>query len=559
MKKIILILSIIALTTFTSYSAAILPDADSLIKNASDIGNARGADAAISLLNKIAEQYPRYPKVYNVLMIWQEIKALSLVKNEDIWREIMPDTPRPTLPTIEQKREYLQNHIQDETFQPTISALFETAGNAIAVADGDVDLSIVNSLTKQDFPIILGAAGVMALPGKPKPISYKLTDPVLPLSAQGEKQGLICSEALLVRSSFERDPKYGIPSVDDTELKPVVWGFSRMMYAYEYDSALSRWTLKFRIMWQDSPGKTDNRYQLASNTATLLLRISALARNYGNFNPRFSNDNIINVWLAEGGEAGGESYNNNIYLHKVNVQRSSAEWMREIAHEYGHQVIPVIGGFEEPEWGANGKLGEKIFMRWLYINVGKSLDSHPWISDTIPDDFIKYKINPLIASYTAIGPKGIIGKRDENGMDAFIGFAVFIDITQGGRELSYILNKVTSPSYDGNNGFLKFIEQQAAYYYEISSKPVISLRMSELPINTPVWVFLSEGIWQGKALPEKNSMLHFKGELDDLPMVVDGSGNFMLNIKGAGWHNIKLVSDNGDKLNLLKLVPIKND
>ncbi len=559
MKKIILILLIIVITNLITSAVTVIPDADALIKNASDTGNARGADAAISLLTKIAEQYPRYPKVYNVLMTWQEIKCLSLVRNEDIWREIMPDTPRPAMPTLEQKREYLQNHIQDETFQPSVSSLFETAGNAIAIADGDVDLTIVNSLTKQDFPIKLGAAGVMALPGKPKPVTYKLTDPVLPLSAQGEKQGLICGEALPVRSSFERDPKYGITPVDNDAIKPVIWGFSRMIYAYEYDSASSQWTLKFRIMWQDSPGKTDNRYQLASNTASLLLRISALARNYGNFTPRFSNDNIINIWLAEGGEAGGESFNNNIYLYKINAQRSSAEWMREIAHEYGHQVIPVIGGYEEPEWGANGRLGEKLFMRWLYINVGKSLDPHPWVSDTIPDDFMKYKINPLVVAYTTLGPKGIVGKRDESGMDAFVGFAIFIDITQGGRELSYILNKVTSPSYDGNNGFLKFIEQQATYYYEISSKPVISLRMAELPANTPAWVFLSEGIWQGKAVPEKNTMLHFKGEMDDQPMVVDGSGNFMLNIKGAGWHCVKLTSDNGDKLNLLKLVPIKND
>ncbi len=559
MKKTIISFFIIILLAFHTSVLAAITDADTLIKNASDIGIVRGADAAITLLTKITEQYPRYPKVYNTMMTWQEIKCLSMVRNEDIWRELMPDTPNPTLPTIEQKREYLQNHIQDTVFQPLVAALFETAGNALAVADGDIDLSIVNSLTKQDFPIYLNSSGVMALPGKPKPVTYKLTDPVLPASVQGEKQGLICNEALPVRSSFEHDPKYGIAPVEDIGIKSAVWGFSRMMYAYEYDSTTSRWTLKFRIMWQDSLGKADNRYQLAANTATFLLRISALARYYGNFTPRFSNDNIINVWLAEGGEAGGESFNNNIYLHKISVKRSSAEWMREVAHEYGHQVIPVIGGFEEPEWGANGKLGENLFMRWLYINVGKSLDAHPWVSDTIPDDFIKYKINPLINAYSAIGPKAIVGKRDASGMDAFAGFALFIDITQGGRELSYILNKITSPSYDGNNGFLKFIEQQAVYYYEISSKPVISLRMSELPANTPVWTFLSEGIWQGKAVAEKNSMLHFSGELDDLPMVVDGSGNFMLNVKGAGWHCIKLKSDNEDKLNLLKLVPIKND
>jgi hypothetical protein len=86
----------------------------------------------------------------------------------------------------------------------------------------------------------------------------------------------------------------------------------------------------------------------------------------------------VHVFLCDGGKAGGEqlfvksrskrdefaSYNA-IYLYHVEGLKDPMEAVREIAHEYGHAVLPAIGGFKEPEDWANGSLGERLFVRYL--------------------------------------------------------------------------------------------------------------------------------------------------------------------------------------------------
>ncbi|MBM3947035.1 MAG: hypothetical protein FJ315_06520, partial [SAR202 cluster bacterium] len=48
----------------------------------------------------------------------------------------------------------------------------------------------------------------------------------------------------------------------------------------------------------------------------------------------------VQVWLAREGEAGGELYRDQIYLFAVQEARSPVEWLRELAHEYSHLLLP---------------------------------------------------------------------------------------------------------------------------------------------------------------------------------------------------------------------------
>ena len=50
---------------------------------------------------------------------------------------------------------------------------------------------------------------------------------------------------------------------------------------------------------------------------------------------------------------------------EIDTSKPQAEACRELAHEYGHAVLPAIGGFKSPEDWANGYLGERLFLRWL--------------------------------------------------------------------------------------------------------------------------------------------------------------------------------------------------
>lgn len=86
----------------------------------------------------------------------------------------------------------------------------------------------------------------------------------------------------------------------------------------------------------------------------------------------------VHLFICDGGKAGGEqafirsrsardnfaSYNA-IYLYHAEGLTEPVEAVREIAHEYGHAILPAIGGFKEPEDWGNGGLGERLFMRYL--------------------------------------------------------------------------------------------------------------------------------------------------------------------------------------------------
>lgn len=88
-------------------------------------------------------------------------------------------------------------------------------------------------------------------------------------------------------------------------------------------------------------------------------------------------DGRVHFYLAFGGKAGGEQLFdedveggrarkvNTIYIYQVQNIKDPLELAREVAHEYGHAVLPPVGGFKEPEEWANGHVGEKLFLKYL--------------------------------------------------------------------------------------------------------------------------------------------------------------------------------------------------
>jgi hypothetical protein len=71
---------------------------------------------------------------------------------------------------------------------------------------------------------------------------------------------------------------------------------------------------------------------------------------------------VLRPWLAAGqlGDDPGD-----VIVYKVAEPRSEAEWLRQLAHEYGHVTLPPFNGFRPPlEPFANGTLGETLSMLW---------------------------------------------------------------------------------------------------------------------------------------------------------------------------------------------------
>jgi hypothetical protein len=145
----------------------------------------------------------------------------------------------------------------------------------------------------------------------------------------------------------------------------------------------------------------------------------------------------FDVWLCAGGQSGGEQWRSNIYFYTLETPRSSIEWIREIVHEYSHLALPAIGGYEAPEYWANGYLGERLLVRWFQREPnGPTEVSALWGDFSGAANFDRLLIAPPLALYKKIGPSpGWLARSDELGMRYMIGQALTFDDKYGAARL----------------------------------------------------------------------------------------------------------------------------
>ncbi len=145
----------------------------------------------------------------------------------------------------------------------------------------------------------------------------------------------------------------------------------------------------------------------------------------------------FDVWLCTGGQTGGEQWRSNLYLYSLQTPRSSIEWVREVVHEYSHLALPAIGGYDAPEYWANGYLGERLIVRWLQRTPdGPAEVAAVWGDFSGAANFDRLLIAPPLALYKKIGPSPVwLARRDEPGMRYLIGQALTFDDKYGAVRL----------------------------------------------------------------------------------------------------------------------------
>ena len=147
--------------------------------------------------------------------------------------------------------------------------------------------------------------------------------------------------------------------------------YNRVCYGYVADPRSEQLQLRFAVHYP-SPGlaqPTIDHTPLAHRVISCLLRLQCYVSAYlGQPEPAMG-DEIVRVWLTDRGNPGGEQMRSNILLSDVDVEREPIEWIREVAHEYGHQVLPRIGYIEPLDEDASGLIGERLFLRWLAEDV----------------------------------------------------------------------------------------------------------------------------------------------------------------------------------------------
>lgn len=196
---------------------------------------------------------------------------------------------------------------------------------------------------------------------------------------------------------------------------------------------------------------------LAKRVARLLLLLFGQNRERMRFDHPISAP-TVDVWLMRQGgqgtaaDAGGEQTKNDIYLYNLTAERKPIEWVREIAHEYGHFALPGVSGYTAPEEWANGVLGERLFLKWLRDDLRAGRLRSEDLSFVTPeqlDDYIARQVTPLVRRFVRDGAEErLMGKRDAGGMDYYTGFALYLDSVYGSRALLDAL-AYTSPSQNG--------------------------------------------------------------------------------------------------------------
>lgn len=149
----------------------------------------------------------------------------------------------------------------------------------------------------------------------------------------------------------------------------------------------------------------------------------------------------VHIYLCFGGEPGGEQRFdedeeggfakrvNTIYIYQVQNIKNPVEFVRELAHEYGHATLPPVGGFREPEDWANGYLGEKLYIRYLRNELAaKRLGPDDAMGATAEqlDAFVKREVDPLAARVALNGPdmSQLVGSGPK-AMDAYLGLVLY--------------------------------------------------------------------------------------------------------------------------------------
>ena len=271
------------------------------------------------------------------------------------------------------------------------------------------------------------AVAMFAAQSAPHPdLAVDLTDPLT-----GQQNGLI-------EQKWDR--------LDTPELSPKAfdgkhWEFDWQTSGFTKSTKPDQFELRFRVFSQERQPSKD----VALSVAMMDLRMWQLLYHKYKIDHKDMGGNlhVVDEYLCWGGTAGGEQLFgesaeggvprrvNTIYIYDIASFKDPMEMAREVAHEYGHAVLPAVGGFQSPEDWANGYLGEKLFLRWLRDAIeGGHLDSAAVMGASFDkvDTWIKKNVDPLVLDASSHAPdKALLGAHGQKAMNSYIGLVLYAD------------------------------------------------------------------------------------------------------------------------------------
>lgn len=264
-----------------------------------------------------------------------------------------------------------------------------------------------------------------------------------------------------------------------------------------------------------------------------------LALLWGAANQRFGTlsrrlrQQVVDVWLTRSGKAGGEQFRNNLYIYDVLSERSGIEWARELAHEYGHYLLPAPSGYTEPESWANGVLGERLFLKWLRDDLlaGRLEPAEvPFVTLADLQDYCTKQVTPLIDHMCEEGPNAaLLVGTDRRAMNAFTGLMLYIDETYGPTLLLNMLDYLPRDHTERARGqdFL------SAFQSWLDNAPNVTIR---LPGEKAVMLYLPAGTYRLRA---GGASLRKPAIGRGVTVAREGEG-WRVSVPSPGWRAIRI-------------------
>lgn len=316
---------------------------------------------------------------------------------------------------------------------------------------------------------------------------------------------------------------------------------------------------------------------LAERIAHMTLRAYCYSRGaYGL--PQTVDQKIVRVWMCEDGPTGAEQYEDDIFVYDIGRDRQPVEWLREVAHEWGHYALPMMGRFSEPEPDAAGIVGEALFLQLLADEAGLVVDD-PW-----PSERAQSAINGLWGHGEVALAEYLAGMRERTmdlwlsegpnsqlaaglGAEAFdylVGMLLWVEAAHGHDMLrATLVNAPGETPADYYYAYRQAIKEAAAqgeitlhagaYAPEAStlSEPASegALRREDVTLTAGdrVWypVYLLEGPASVRITPglRETKLNLYVDELGPLP--IEGGKPVSLGNRDQGWHELTIEAPEG--------------
>jgi len=211
-------------------------------------------------------------------------------------------------------------------------------------------------------------------------------------------------------------------------------------YGYVWEPAAKRWVMRVRAHWAEAA-----EAELGQEALRATLAFYCVAREYLGCDPTEPWATPVEVWLGRRGRPGARAVGQSFYLYAVRTPRSPAEWVRQVAHEYGHIALPGIGGFTETDdpW-ADGHLGELLFPKWLVAEARLAESGAPeWMPWSVEEWEREAAVTRqrLLAGAEGELEAARLQGLGEEAQDYFLGLALCVEEVAGPRFLGEVLRR----------------------------------------------------------------------------------------------------------------------